>query len=235
MISAGMSNNSSSGSYVSSRRILPLTLALVLGAASSSSAAIINTLFSISVIGAPPSVQEDALQSDDTLFVFPELQDFVLTSDLRVNVTDPGDYGCGCILPFPVPRIAAGTEVDSYLVHADPVTRGFGYLGALTFDSDILGVMFGGMLLGESDPILGAPGTLYPTDPANRGLAIVAGQDFISISPDRRSILMAFITRRNYDQMRIVTAAQAPEPLTFVLLGGGLAMVAIRRRRLQRY
>ena len=106
------------------------------------------------------------LQSDTTLFVFPELQDFVLASDLRVNVTDPGTYDCGCTLPFPVPRIAAGTEVDSYLVHADPATRGIPYFAVITFDSDILGVMFGGVLLGESDPIVGAPGTLYPTDPA---------------------------------------------------------------------
>ena len=208
-------------------------LVLFLASGSSSSADVIGIVDANVLLAAPASVQEGALESDDVFQVFAELQDVFLTSDLRVNVNQPGDYGCGCDpLPFPVPKIKAGTQVDSYLVHADPVTRGIGYFGILFFDTRILGVIFGGTLLAESDPMLGAPGTLYPTLPDNRGLAVQNTMgDIISISPDRHAILVDFITRRNFDQMRIITAAQVPEPATLSLVGGGLAAAVIRRRR----
>jgi len=206
-------------------------LVLFLGAASSASADIIFAAVRANVIAAPASVQEAAFESDGFLQVFPELQDVFLSSDVRVNVTEPGDYFCGCALPFPVPKIKAGTQVDSYFVHADPSTGGIDYFGILGFDTRILGVIFGGTLLTESDLMLGAPGTLYPAVPDNRGLAIRNGLDLISISPDRHFIAMGFLTRRNFDQIRIITAAQVPEPATLALVGGGLAAAVIRRRR----
>lgn len=207
---------------------------VILTMAAPASADIILTLGDVAVLSSPPaSVEEGALESDFELFAFGERQNVLLPFDLRVNLRLPGLYISRDDLPFPVPVVPAGTVVNSFLLHADPATRGIRYGGAVTFGSDVLGVILGGLLLAESD-FLGLPGTSFPLDPSGsgRGLAL-SGQDALALSPDARMVLFEFRTGQAIDQVRVITAARAiPEPPLALLLGAALAAAfEIRRRR----
>jgi hypothetical protein len=146
---------------------------------------------------------------------------------------DPGLYLDRLDLPFPVPTLAAGTHVNSVFLHADPETRGIGYSGAITFSTDVLGVILGGTLLDESD-YLGPAGTVFPVDPfaSGRGIAL-SGLDAIALSLDARTLIFDFTTRSAIDQVRVITTAPSvPEPAMSLLCGAaGAVALAVRRRR----
>ena len=223
--------------FISMRMGLRLAFQICVGIAISvlsSSADIITTFGDITVLAGPPtSVREGALESDLFLFAFGEQENVILPEDLRVSFSNPGLYLDRSDLPFPVPILPAGTQVSSVFLHADPETRGIGYSGALTFDTDVLGVILGGILLEESD-YLGAPQTSFPLDAftSGRGIAL-SGQDAIALTLDARTLIFDFTTRSAIDQVRVITAARAiPEPAMSLLLGaGGIAALAVRRRR----
>ena len=223
--------------FVSLRMFLRLAIQVGAGIAISvlpSSADFIATFGDITVLAGPPaSVREGALESDLFLFAFGEQENVTLPADLRVSFISPGLYLDRSDLPFPVPVLPAGTQVSSVFLHADPATRGIGYSGALTFDTDVLGVILGGILLEESD-FLGSPGTSFPLDAfaSGRGIAL-SGQDAIALTLDARTLIFDFTTRSAIDQVRVITAVRAvPEPAISLLLGGGaIAALAARRRR----
>ena len=215
--------------------LLAMAMILVADGRTIAAASIISVTGNVGVIAAPLCTCEGSLESDSDVFAFIERQDVVLPADLRVNFVAPGLYDDRSDLPDPVPFLAAATAVDSYFLHADPSTRGITYEGSLTFDSDVLAVILGGVLLEESDGPLGAIGTNYPVDAffSGRGLAI-GGRDQIELSADRRTISFSFTTRQAIDQVRIVTEAQAiPEPFAVMLLGSGIAAAVTRRRTLR--
>jgi len=117
----------------------------------------LDTFTPLDVISAPDSMFDD-LEGGAMNFAqqgFDELQGFTLMSDLLV------DGG----------MIEAGTTVDSQMIFLNPNTANtIGFHGAVwTFDEDILGVISTSSGLDASD-FLGAPGTLYPSGLANRGL-----------------------------------------------------------------
>ena len=143
------------------------TMAMILvadGSTTIAAASIISVTGNVGVIAAPLCTCEGSLESDSDVFTFIERQNVVLPADLRVNFVAPGLYDDRSDLPDPVPFLAAATAVDSYFLHADPFTRGITYEASLTFDSDVLAVILGGVLLEESDGPLGAIGTNYPLD-----------------------------------------------------------------------
>jgi len=145
-----------------------LALAATIGAAlaipgfGTADAAVTSVSGAAVKVSAPASVVEDAYESDTELRVFDERQAVTLDAPLTVDIGASG-------------TIAAGTVVDSHLLHADPVgspeeQEPVTFSGAATFDGEILGVIVidnpSEAHLAESD-FLGAPGTAYP--PAGSG------------------------------------------------------------------
>lgn len=197
-------------------------------------AAIVSVSGDMTQISSPASVEPGMLESSSTIWAFDEQQRYTLTDNLFVDEL-AGTSAAGVI--------SAGTVVNSYFLHADPLGDStepadvVSMTGTITFDSRILGIIWSGtpctncppsdMYLDASD-YLGALGTSYPTYDLGRGYEIdsfYAGngtQDFVSISEDGYSLTMvssAALPLRS-DQLRVVTAV--PLPLPVYLFGSGL-------------
>jgi hypothetical protein len=80
-------------------------------------------------------------------------------------------------------------------------------------DSDILGIEVCGNArphcgvngLDISDPILGAPGTIYPTNVFGRSMNFATQQDALIWMIDKRTVMIQTATRDHADQVRIIT------------------------------
>jgi hypothetical protein len=162
----------------------------------------------------PPSVQLDALESNQNAFFFAERVSFVLPSTIAVDASSPGTYNSvGSLTPGIIP---AGTVVDSFFLHADPFdpNNGVFYSGTVSFLNPILGVIALSAGLDQTDAILGAPGTLYPV-PGNelvRGFEL-GFPDLFVVSADRKTLSFSNAAGGADDQLRIVTAASPPQPV----------------------
>jgi hypothetical protein len=123
-------------------------------------------------------------RSSHKIFAFDELQNFVLPSNLVVDLgpRSPGwalnkSYSSESQVIGPTPTaysLLAGDTISSHLLHADlpfsdPATTFSDRAGTATFSSPILGLIFIDAGLASSDS-LGAPGTVYPTSHSRRGL-----------------------------------------------------------------
>jgi len=75
----------------------------------------------------------------------------------------PGGLGSWTSNDAPGGTVAAGTKVDSYLVHYDPASSAWSYISEcnLSFSGKILGVIIQHGKLTDSDSIVGAPGVQY--------------------------------------------------------------------------
>ena len=170
------------------------------------------------------------LYSETEIFVCQEQSDFVLLEDLALNITESGSYTKD--IPLTPGTIAAGTRVNSYIVHLDHDPDDllqYMNAGTISFENEILGFITVGADLIASDPIVGDSGSFYHAN-ARRRFMEVEGTDAITLSPDKKSLDLDAIAVSTYmDEIRVITAI--PEPSTFLLmgmLGGG--MLFIRRK-----
>ncbi|MDP7398793.1 MAG: hypothetical protein QF541_18135, partial [Lentisphaeria bacterium] len=154
-------------------------------------------------IDPPESVELGELESNTTTFVFLEQSDLALTVNVNVDLLldeleDPSTATSG--------TIEAGTVINSYFVHLDPIGSGpLGTIGTINFgDQTILGVVFLSSSLDGTDETLGNPDTAYPTDLGARGIE-VTGSDTFVISDDFSSIDIDIRTTLATDQMRVLT------------------------------
>lgn len=184
------------------------------------------------IISAPASVLPGAIQSQTDASIFFE-STTTLLAPLPVDIIAPGTYNVAD--PDNPGAIAAGTKVNSYFLHHESVANQLStVIVAGSFPNPILGVIINDTFLDASDPILGNPGTLYPTGLDYRGLELpyTALADVLFWSGNQVFISVKSTTADVLDQVRIITAV--PEPSTFVLaaIGGlGLFLCGARRRR----
>jgi hypothetical protein len=188
----------------------------------------------VSVISPPASVVVNSgLESNTSTYFFTEQQNLVLPSGVAVNITTPGLYNSnGSLTPG---TIVAGTSVDSYYLHTDPVgapTSAINYAGSVTFDTQILGVIILDAQFNASNGLLGAPGTLYSASGQGLELGTTAGDDNVTLSADGKTLSYNLETSTAADDIRVITAASVPEPSAWILLFtcAGLC-VALRRQR----
>jgi uncharacterized repeat protein (TIGR01451 family) len=179
----------------------------------------------IKLAAAPPSVKLNALENATKVNVFDEAQGKTLTAAVAVDGVNPGTYAT---FPAGTAKIAAGTVVDSHLIHSDIPSRSYTSrrTGTVTFADDILGVVASTAKLAASDT-LGAPGTLYAGTTQWRGLESsengwTTGGDKYTISADRRTITFDIQTLV-MDEIRVITKhkttlatsiTDSPDPVT---------------------
>ncbi len=216
-------------------RCFTVAATLMLGLASNVSlAAIVASSGATTVISAPANVQLNAFESDTQAFAFAERSNFTLPQDLQVHITLPGTSPTPDSMNFSTGVILSGTRVNSYYVHFDSIGDSPTPVvvdGSLSFDHDVLGIILGPNLLNISNGLLGAPGTLYPSDPS---LEIVAGgagldaNDLLTLSEDRRTITFNFRNTAHLDSFRVVTAV-VPEPSAYTLFAFGIGLLVAKR------
>jgi hypothetical protein len=201
-------------------------------------AAIADIGGNILVVAPPPNVVLTQFEDDKFVRLFREQSGLTLPTEVRVDVTELGVVGAAKDLtPALLP---VGTRVDSYLLHADPLGRGYPiklFQGFVTFDVPILGAMVTADSLTKSDKLLGSATTNYIPPVIYRGFeglgfpeAAPAVSDTMEFSPDFRTLYFTFRTESMMDQIRIVTVAN-PEPSTALLAVFAAAFATLRRRR----
>ena len=207
------------------------SIALLLMCGTSARAGYLSESGMIQIIAPPPSVTLGSLQSDTEIRTFVEQQRLVLTKSVTVDDTASGTFTSNAQLVGGT--IAAGTSVDSYFFHSDPVSASMMYEGTVTFTTAILGVIVLSDSLSATDSQLGFPTTTYPTGDSDRGLELSTTEDSFTLSADKQTLTFSFNTHGNVDEVRVLTApTPVPEPASVVLLSlGALVLTAVARRQ----
>ena len=139
---------------------------------------------------------------------------------------------------------AAGANVESWLVHYDPVGSDHvvdadAGIVEFTFEEVILGIDHRSDTLDAGDAMFGAAGIEYRQGEEFRGTEL-SEHDGIQVSADGHSVVFDLkVWYANADEFRIFTGGwddlnsptPNPEPGTLVLCGAGIAYFIWRRRR----
>lgn len=159
-------------------------------------------------IAAPSSVVHHTLESNSDIQLFSESRGVVLSKKLRVDV--PGVQASDNRNRPKNGVIPKGTEVNSYMLHSDPVERprrAVKYEGTVTFDEVVLGIVVKSSKLRKTDAELGSGVTDYPDGLLLRGLELNSRGDSVKLSRDGHKVTVKFRTSAFIDQIRIITTA----------------------------
>jgi hypothetical protein len=196
-------------------------------------ASVIGTTGNVIQVAPPATVQVNQNENTADAILFTEQTDFILPTSVTADILVPGTYLSSAGMPQGT--IAAGTAVDSYYYHSDPVGKpspGVGYQGSITFSTPILGVIALVPELIASNSVLGYSGTTYPEKNEGQGFEFGNPRDSVTISVDRTTLFFNNIVGPASDDLRIITAATTPEPATMGLFGASLiALAAVIRKR----
>lgn len=147
----------------------------------------------------------DGLESDSVFFLIPEKTGYQLTAPVSIDARDPDTLGGSAELIDD--SLAAGTTVDSYLLHFDKVGSSNSDVrlqGELRLPGRLLGLVTTGDHLDASDGQLGVRGIEYPDAGSYRPAEISSTDDRVIIGPDRRTLDLALTTNVSADHIRIL-------------------------------
>jgi hypothetical protein len=160
----------------------------------------------------PADVQYHALENDNAVAVFLERTNVQLAEDWEGLFTIAGRRYGDADHDLADGVVRAGTRVDSYLIHLDPVGSWRGKpmwcRGGIRFPRPILGVIHGTERLLRSDAVFGAPDTLYPA--SDRGIEndvdpdVQAYKEYVQIGADRRTLRFEMAASETIDQVRVI-------------------------------
>lgn len=184
----------------------------------------------------PISVELNELVSDTLLYMFVEKTDHVLTADIAIDLSEPGEFFADSVPEdqqtwegLNPSIILAGTRVHSIYFHYDNDTYNdsfnlFNYLNCIgqyqvnaevTFNFPVLGIIMrasgGEDNLGKSNLELGISSVDYCEHNASHfpGINIVDGcqSDKFALSNDRRTLTIKNNTDVHHDNYRVILAA----------------------------
>lgn len=152
---------------------------------------------------------------------FESNSEFFILRENTVTLTTPLLLDSGGVVPV-------GTTVTSFLVHFDPATSHWGHAaGNVTFDQNVLGLIYRSPRLRATDDEFSVVGVTYPTW-AN---APFRGLDFFTFDYaylDDASTVRAAARGHGLDQFRIIVV---PEPSTYGAAMGALVLLLVGYRR----
>lgn len=157
----------------------------------------------------PMSLGYRAFDHADQIYLFLESFRTQLIEDIRVNLATPGQH---YRLDATGGRLAAGTVVDSYLLHFSPGGRRKILDGEVTFPAKVVGLLCDSDSLNSTNHLLGSPWTLQCKH-VERGLESTPdpNSDIVTLSDDGRTVKFHLRTE-SIDQMRVLLQAEAATP-----------------------
>lgn len=179
----------------------------------------------------PPSVRINDLESNTRIRVFQEQSNFEVTSPFQINGTGPrlfDNFGA-----YQDQQLPVGTRFDSYFVHVDTVGSTSAVIGPgeFTFSTPIIGIVGRDPHIIETNGIVGAAGTLYPTSRDSQHFDFNNNSDYFDLLSDGHTVRVLAQAGGQQDQFRILVAPAVPEPATLSLLGFAMCAAALVRRR----
>jgi len=154
----------------------------------------------------PMSAVFNDLEDNKQIRGFRERVAYELPSNVTVDISEPGRYDRNYAQTSKV--IPAGTVINSFFLHFDSIgSQSTTSSGALSFESEILGVIVTDGSLDATDKVLGAPGTTYETGRNNRGFENKA--EIVVLEQDRRTFTIErFKISFPGEDVRILTRAE---------------------------
>lgn len=195
----------------------PIIGAIATLAATPSFAAILSTGPAVTEISPPSSVKANKKQSNDTIYLFQERENFSLPRQVSVDITSPEKYSQK--KPLTPGIIPAYVPVDSYFLHVDPIgtLHSITLSGSVTFDEEILGLIVLNRNHNDSKNLLGNPGTDYPNQ--NAKLEFSANSvDSVEWLENRLDVTLRASSSR--DQIRVITEHSVAPTFDRFLLNG---------------
>ncbi len=188
--------------------------AFTLSANTSCGASFLEATGQIDIIDPPTSVVPHATEDDEAIMMFVERINFELPIDLIYDTHVPAQWD---LLPRTTATIPAGTRVDVWFVHFDPVgVDPVAFSAEVVMPNDIIGLVLTMQGNDDADTILGLDSVIYPAPGEILRAMELNAQDQLIFHPDRRRVTMNIRTGASSDQMRIVTVADGgalPMPL----------------------
>ena len=163
---------------------------------------------SIEVIAPPASAALGALENSTKIRMWQERSSYVLPVSVSVNAMPSGTTTTYTTNFSSVGgSIPAGTTVDCYFLHFDPVGSHSASVTnqTITFSGDIIGVLWNVSTLDATDQVLGSPSTAgYETGVGARGYE--NGAEIVTIGADKRTFTVnTFVSTSPGEETRILT------------------------------
>ncbi|MDH3646436.1 MAG: Ig-like domain-containing protein [Gammaproteobacteria bacterium] len=174
-------------------RAANVALQTLAGTAPGSTPMFFGTTGSLVVSNSPLSVAPDQLQSDDSVFLIPELLAQSLPIPVVLDTTGSGNFGTTGV-PASAACLPINTRVSSGLMHADREVANPAdvvWNGGVSFANPLIGLIHDAFHLADTDALLGLPNTNYPiVVEVERGISFDGGPggDSLTIGADRLSI-----------------------------------------------
>lgn len=183
----------------------------------------------------PINLTDGNWQSSTEIRAFQEQQDFVLPQAVSVDITVPGTSPNSTDSNLSPGTIPAGTVVDSYFLHFDPVGKPahpVELTGSITLDAPIIGIIAEDDTLEASNSVLGIQGDAYPDGGLELNPAGGGTSDVLTWEANNQTVDVDWRASSQSDNIRIITeASPVPEPSTALLAIAFAGLLILHRRR----
>jgi hypothetical protein len=230
-------------------RFFVICLCAALNASAAAVTGVVSYNSNIVFRSAPSSLASGSLESNGHAFGFLEAAGFTLSQALPVDILPLPPYEHDYILTSDTNpgSLAAGTFVNSYFIHYDPVGSSDSSIHnpgtiEIQFATPIIGIQLTRLRLGNSSSAqLHIPGVTYETESAIQyGVELDSGTnnypDWLHLIDPYTVDIRLHSSLANIDDLRILTVG-TPEPGTVILFGSALVPVLFalrwRNRRCQ--